>query len=216
MQSNIPLKWLLPVSGILIIAAVSITLFLNQVSEHQTSESVIDIVVPTEAIPSIVPPIQVISGLPIRLTIPNIHVDAAVEDLGLTALGAMDVPKGPADVAWFDLGPRPGEVGSAVIAGHEGWKDGIPAVFDNLSQLQKGEKIYVEGETGTTTTFVVTDVRTFGENEDASDVFLSNDGLAHLNLITCEGVWNAAKQSYSNRLVVFADELISTSSPQQL
>ena len=49
----------------------------------------------------------------------------AVEDVGLTPGGAMDVPKGPSDVAWFDLGPRPGEVGSAVIAGHEGWKDNI-------------------------------------------------------------------------------------------
>ena len=116
------------------------------------------------------------------------------------------MPKGPATSAWFDLGPRPGENGSAVIDGHFGWKDGIPAVFDNLSKLQKGDIIYVEDTTGSTTAFVVRDIETYGQDEDASDIFASDDGKAHLNLITCGGVWNNAQKSYSNRLVVFTDE----------
>jgi sortase A len=145
-------------------------------------------------------------GIPIRLTIPDIHVDASVEDLGLTPLDAMAVPEGPIDVAWYDLGPRPGDLGSAVIAGHEGWKDGIAAVFDNLSKLSVGDEIYVKDNTGTTTAFIVRKVEIYGKNDSASTVFDSNDGTAHLNLITCEGVWNAATQSYSGRLVVFADK----------
>ena len=161
-------------------------------------------VAPVDSIPL---PRQVIAGIPIRLTIPKIKVDAAIEYVGLTYLGAMDVPKGPDDVGWFEPGPRPGNRGSAVIAGHEGWKDGISAVFDNLNKLVVGDKIYVRDEEGSTTTFMVREVRTFGENDDAVSVFDSSDGLAHLNLITCEGVWNAKTQSYSDRLVVFADEV---------
>ena len=141
-----------------------------------------------------------------HLRIPKINVDAAIQYVGLTPQGAMDVPKGPADVAWFDLGPRPGENGSAVIAGHEGWKDGIHAVFDNLHTLQKGDKLYVEDENGTTITFVVREVKLYDQNQDASDVFGSSDGAAHLNLITCAGTWHAAEKSYSNRLVVFTDK----------
>jgi LPXTG-site transpeptidase (sortase) family protein len=144
--------------------------------------------------------------LPARLVIPSIHIDAAIEHLGLTPQGAMAVPEGPADVAWFDLGPRPGENGSAVIAGHEGWKDGIEAVFDDLSRLQVGDKVYVEDERGATTTFVVRGMQTYDQNGNAGGVFSSSDGLAHLNLITCEGTWNAAEKSYSNRLVVFTDK----------
>ncbi len=120
----------------------------------------------------------------------------------------MDTPKGPADVGWFYFGPRPGEKGSAVIAGHEGWKNGIPAVFDNLYKLRTGDKIYVKDAKGTTTTFVVRGSRTYGEHDDASGAFYSNDGKAHLNLITCEGIWNKATKSYSNRLVVFSDKLL--------
>jgi LPXTG-site transpeptidase (sortase) family protein len=144
--------------------------------------------------------------LPIRLRIPEINVSATVEQVGLTSDWSMGVPKGPSDAGWFDLGPHPGEVGSAVIAGHYGWKNGIPAVFDNLHNLVKGDKIYVEDETGTTTIFVVRELRIYGQNDDASAVFTSSDGKAHLNLITCEGVWSTRTKSYANRLVAFADK----------
>ena len=147
------------------------------------------------------------SGLPIRLRIPKINVNAAVGYVGLTSKGEMGVPKGPADVAWFDLGPRPGDNGSAVIAGHYGhWKNGGGSVFDNLNKLEKGDKLYIEDEKGSSTTFVVRKSQTYNPNADASGVFSSNDGKAHLNLITCEGVWNKVTKTYSNRLVVFADK----------
>jgi sortase (surface protein transpeptidase) len=55
----------------------------------------------------------------------------------------MDAPKGPNDVVLFDPGPNPGEEGSVVIAGHYGWKNGIPAAFDNLNKLKEGDNIYI-------------------------------------------------------------------------
>jgi LPXTG-site transpeptidase (sortase) family protein len=146
------------------------------------------------------------SNLPIRLEIPVINVYANVESLGVTASGAMAVPEGPKDVAWFNLGPSPGQNGNAVIAGHEGWKDNIPAVFDNLHLLKKGDLIYTEDQTGSLTVFVVQSQETYGENDNAANVFSSIDVRAHLNLITCEGIWNPETKSYSSRLVVFADK----------
>lgn len=145
-------------------------------------------------------------GRPIRLKIPSIEVDAVVSYVGLTSDGAMDVPKGPLDVAWYNLGPRPGEVGSAVIDGHSGWKNGIHAVFDDLYKLQKGDKIYVEDEKGIMTTFMVREFQSYDPSANALDVFSSNDGKAHLNLITCGGVWNEFSRSHSKRLVVFTDK----------
>lgn len=142
----------------------------------------------------------------IRLKIPGIDVDAVVIPVGLTSDGAMDVPKGPAEVAWFNLGPRPGENGSAVIAGHYGWKNNLPAVFDNLHKLQVGDKLSVEDEKGITTTFVVRKIRIYGKDEVVPDVFDSTDGKAHLNLITCTGAWNKAEKSFSDRLIVFTDK----------
>ncbi len=145
-------------------------------------------------------------GLPIRLKIPKINVDATFEYVGLTPEGDMVSPKGPAPAGWFNLGPRPGEIGNAVIDGHSGWKNNIPAVFDNLHKLVKGDKIYVEDEKGVITTFVVREIREYDPNAYATDVFVSSDGGAHLNLITCTGLWDEVLKSRSDRLVVFTDK----------
>jgi len=146
-------------------------------------------------------------GLPVRLKIPGIDVDAVIEHVGLTPDGSMDTTKGPDGVTWFKLGPRPGENGSAVIAGHYGtWKNGKGSVFDNLYKLRKGDKLYIEDDKGAIISFVVRESRKYNPSADASDVFGSNDGKSHLNLITCEGIWNKVSKTYSNRLVVFADK----------
>jgi LPXTG-site transpeptidase (sortase) family protein len=145
-------------------------------------------------------------GLPARLKIPEINVNAAIKYMGLTPEGAMDVPKDPAEVVWFNLGPRPGENGSAVIAGHYGWKNNIPAVFDNLHKLRKGDKLAVEDEKGVTIIFIVREIRIYNKDEAAPDVFGSNDEKAHLNLITCTGTWDKTEKIRSDRLIVFTDK----------
>ncbi|MFZ2299818.1 MAG: class F sortase [Candidatus Moraniibacteriota bacterium] len=53
---------------------------------------------------------------------------------------------------------------------------------------------------------MVRESRSFDPDADALDVFSSDDGKAHLNLITCEGVWDKASKRYSKRLVVFTDK----------
>ena len=151
-------------------------------------------------------PEQARVGLPVRLKIPSINVDAPVEYVGLTPDGVMDVPKERANVAWFNLGPRPSEKGSAVMAGHYGWKNGKISVFDNLYKLSKGDRVYVEDEKGVVTSFVVRESRRYDPKADASVVFGSSDDKAHLNLVTCEGIWNKIFKSYSKRLVVFTDK----------
>jgi sortase A len=142
-----------------------------------------------------------------HLRIPSINLDVPVESVGVTPEGAMDVPAGPANAAWFNLGPRPGSKGSAIIDGHFGSKDGIPAVFDDLNKLQKGDKIYVLDSKGISTTFVVRELKVYSKDDDTSKVFGSSDGEAHLNLITCAGAWDNIKKTHSDRLVVFTDKL---------
>lgn len=150
------------------------------------------------------------TGQPVRLTIPGINVDAAIAHVGLTSDGAMDVPTDPDEVAWYANGQRPGEEGSAVFAGHYDRKNGLPAVFSDLHTLRPGDKLSVKDEQGVATSFVVRTIRRYDPAADATEVFGSNDGTAHLNLITCEGVWNTAQNSYSHRLVIFTDKEYSS------
>ena len=145
------------------------------------------------------------SGLPITLQIPAIGVNSAIEDALITPDGRMDVPAGTVDVAWFALGPQPGQVGSAVIGGHYGIENGVPFVFYNLDKLKIGDDIYIINDENNTVEFAVKSIASFNRNSDATTVFTSTDGLAHLNLITCEGVWNEVDGNYPDRLVVFTD-----------
>ncbi len=148
-------------------------------------------------------------GLPVRLQIPVIGVDSAIEDATITPDGRMDVPAGSVNVAWFALGPHPGQVGSAVIGGHYGIENGIPFVFYQLNKLKVGDKIYIIDDKNNTLAFIVRRIASFDRNADATTVFTSQDGLAHLNLITCEGVWNQVNGNYPQRLVVFTDAIPS-------
>ncbi len=143
---------------------------------------------------------------PAHIQIAKINVDSDIEYVGVSSDGSMDTPKEAEIAGWFDGGPYPGEVGSAVIAGHSSWKKGLPAIFDNLGQLRPGDKIYIEDKEGGIVTFVVRKLERYAPGADASTVFLSYDGKAHLNLVTCEGLWDATTKSSSARLVVFADK----------
>ncbi len=146
---------------------------------------------------------------PVRIKIPTINVDADVEHIGLTPEGAVGVPKGADNVAWFNLSPSPGQMGSSIMDGHFGYKNQRPAVFDNLHKLTPGDKIYVLDSKGAMTTFVVRKLRTYAKNESVASVFDAKDGGSHLNLITCSGDWSQAANSHLKRLVVFADLLVN-------
>lgn len=142
-------------------------------------------------------------GIPVRLTISAIAIDAAIQPLGVTTMGDMDTPTDFTQVGWFNLGSRPGEKGSAVLDGHFDGPNGEPGIFANLEKLQTGDTITVTDEYGAVRSFTVRESRTYSPGY-AEEVFRTNDS-SHLNLITCFGDWDANKNSFTKRLVVFAD-----------
>lgn len=140
-----------------------------------------------------------------RLVVSKLKIDVPLESVGLNSKGEVGVPKKPTQAAWFSSSSKPGDAGVAIIVGHYGWEKGIPAVFDTLHTIQKGDEISVIDAQGKTSRFIVRKTELFDKDEDAQRVFWSDDEGAHLNLITCEGAWNKTDNSYERRLVVFSD-----------
>lgn len=138
-----------------------------------------------------------------RLKIPRIGVDTIIKDMGVTSDGAMAVPDNRVDVGWFSLGTRPGEVGSAVIGGHNRF-DSEAGVFVDLDQLEKGDILSVVDAEGISISFVVRDMRTYDATDANTGIFESESGV-HLNLITCSGSWDPLTKSSTERLVIFTD-----------
>jgi LPXTG-site transpeptidase (sortase) family protein len=150
-------------------------------------------------------PESITPGLPVRLRIAAIGVDAPIVSVGLTSDGFMESPAGPVDTGWYRLGARPGQWGSAVIAGHSGFKTG-PAVFDNLTGMQAGDLIIVVDDAGQSIVFRVRQARQYNWDERVDEIFFRENGR-YLNLITCTGPWDSAAGSSTKRHVVFADML---------
>ncbi|MBI5422296.1 S-layer homology domain-containing protein [Candidatus Peregrinibacteria bacterium] len=215
-----PLVWYKPFVDQLALAnaiPVSITSFTKKVTRGEMAEMIYrlradirDKASKTHAqlvIENSSPQEQAALGLPVRLKIPVIHVDSAIEYVGLTPEGAVGIPIDPDNAAWYDLSPRPGDLGSAVITGHVNWFYGAKGVFENLSKVKPGDRILVQDIQGNAISFAIREIRNFDAAAVATDVFSSNDGKAHLNLITCEGVWDKRAQQYTQRLVVFAEKV---------
>jgi LPXTG-site transpeptidase (sortase) family protein len=157
---------------------------------------------PAAAVPATLPPSPTFA-IPVRLRIPKLGVDAPIDPVGDDKNGAMASPKGPTRAGWYELGTRPGERGSAVIAGHSGYRDGRVAIFDDLRKLAPGDAVTVIDKTGAEIAFVVREARQFDPEADAADVFARADDR-YLNLITCTGAWSESSGTRAKRLVVFA------------
>jgi LPXTG-site transpeptidase (sortase) family protein len=146
-----------------------------------------------------------IVSTPIKIKVPKISVEATIESVGLDNQGRMDVPKNVVNVAWYNLGVKPGEKGNSVFAGHYDKPDGSPSVFFKLDRLKKGDSIEVVDQTGYNLEFVVTETRIVPTDKfPLQEVFGQTDKI-RVNLITCGGEWNKEKKEYSERTIVFAE-----------
>ena len=137
---------------------------------------------------------------PVRLQIPTINVDAAVEQVGLDSEGRMAAPARTDEVGWYQPGAVPGDVGNAVIDGHLDWYTG-PAVFQRLGKLKVGDQITVLREDGTKAKFTV-DSTSVMPYDASTDALFTRTGPPSLTLITCAGTWDRQRGTYLQRLVV--------------
>ncbi|MDX2396285.1 class F sortase [Streptomyces sp. DK15] len=150
---------------------------------------------------SVLPP-----SVPDRIEIPDIKVDAPLDTVGLDAQGVMREPDfaEPDDAAWYEQGPTPGERGASAIVGHMDTPRAPKAVFFNLKELKKDQRIEVHRTDGTTAVFAVDEVDTFKKDAFPTDrVYGDTRGRAELRLITCGGDLTADRHWDAN-VVVFA------------
>ena len=142
--------------------------------------------------------------IPSTLSIPAIGVNANVEQVGTNAAGNVGTPHTFGDVAWYMLGPKPGEPGNAIIDGHVNNALTTAGVFEHLSDLKMGDAVILSDGTGRTLVYTVTKVKKYSDtNAPLPDIF-STSGPSQLVLITCDGQWLDSAHSFDQRLVVYA------------
>jgi sortase (surface protein transpeptidase) len=143
------------------------------------------------------------TAAPVRLRIPSIDVDTGLEALGRAPDQSIEVPRQPSSAGWWAGGPRPGQVGPAVILGHVDSKTG-PAVFFRLGELEAGDEVLVERADGTTARFLVTTLERYHKAEFPSELVYYPTVKPELRLVTCGGPFDSSTGHYRDNLVAFA------------
>jgi sortase (surface protein transpeptidase) len=141
---------------------------------------------------------------PVRLRIPALHVDSRLQNLGLRADGTVAVPKSPTVAGWYDLGPRPGQPGPAVILGHVDSHNG-PGVFINLSQVRPGTLVRVDRADRSTVVFRITRLAKVAKVQFPTDLVYAPTLDPTLRLVTCGGSFDRSRGSYRDNVIAFAD-----------
>lgn len=143
---------------------------------------------------------------PVEIVIPALGVNAPVVPLGLDAQGAMDVPQDPQAAGWYRFGPRPAEVGPAVIAGHVDWR-GEPGVFAKLETLRPGDRVTVTNAAGTSAAFTVTAIEQHTKDAFPTERVYGDTAAPELRLITCGGAFDRSRRHYRDNVIVFASAM---------
>jgi hypothetical protein len=143
---------------------------------------------------------------PIALAIPAIGVRTRLIKLGRTAQGALQVPTSTSVAGWYTASPRPGEIGSSIIAGHIDSYLG-PGVFFRLRLLRPGDLVYVRRANGTLAVFRVYAERMYRKADFPTQTVYGPEPDAELHLITCGGVFDTATGHYLSNVVVYSSEI---------
>src|SRR6266702_5399559 len=155
-------------------------------SISEASEARMSHTINTNATPAVLPKGKTDSALnPVRLIIPAIAINAPVEWVGTQPNADLATPtQSPwQDVGWYNLGPHPGERGSAVIDGHLDRSGGYPAVFWRLRDLHDGDEVLVIDANGKTLHFHVTDIVFYPPQDAPIQEIFGNKMGTFLNLI---------------------------------
>ncbi|HEX6968664.1 MAG TPA: class F sortase [Micromonosporaceae bacterium] len=142
---------------------------------------------------------------PVRIEIPSIDVDAPVHPVGLAADGSIAVPSldRHEETGWYDGGPTPGQVGPAIIVGHNDTRSG-PSVFHKVPQLRRGARIKVIRADDSVAVFEVTSVERFDKDGLPAERVYADFSRPGLRLITCGGEFVGGSIGYSDNVIAFA------------
>ncbi|MFC7596286.1 class F sortase [Terrabacter sp. GCM10028922] len=159
------------------------------------------------------------AGVPARLIIPALGVDAAFERIGLDRTAPPDAqgkqPLGsPIDrtrAGWYAGGPRPGGGSGTVLTNGHTYRNNS-AIFkeDFASRIALGQLIHVRQDNGSLCSYRVS--RVWREVDAARDYprivssqkLYNFSGPERLFLTTCGGSWNAFTQNYDDISLLIA------------
>lgn len=178
------------IAAVAILVAAVIAVFVMSGTDDPVAHTLsAPVLASVSAAPTVAPePAPVATGIPSRLRIPALKVDAQVVGVGTGPDNSQEVPPSLRLAGWWRDGVQPGAPGNAVMVGHTASAGG--GVFDALIDAKRGDVVTVEGKDGRVA-FRVTRIEELAvrDFDTVADEVYRSTGRPGLVLMTC-GDWN--------------------------
>ena len=128
-----------------------------------------------------------------------------VDAVGLDADAQVVVPDDVRRAGWYAAGPQPGDPGgAAVLVGHVDDRDQGLGAFAVLRELPAGAEVRVRTASGREVVYDVVAREQFDKAEVPLQRVFAPGGPHRLVLVSCDGEFDAARDSYTDNVVVTA------------
>ncbi len=144
---------------------------------------------------------------PVKLYFIEKRIACDIVPVGISADHQMETTRSAYNAGWLCESPYvlPGDVGKAVIAGHNRW-GGRTGVFSVLKKLKAGETVAVGFSDGYARYFKVDEVYECAYNDNS--VMEAVYDRVQLVLITCKGDWSDALHTSKTRVVAICSPTV--------
>ncbi len=147
---------------------------------------------------------KVAPDLPRQIILPGLQAKGFIQQVGIDQNNAIAVPENINLAGWYTNSPKPGDEGLSIIVGHIQGRY-APGIFKNLSSLKFEDTFSIEYGDGTIRHFRVLDIRSVPVEEASKKQYEKVENAPRqLTLITCNGKYDEARRTYSERTLVRA------------
>ncbi len=144
---------------------------------------------------------------PRAIAIPKLGIDAYVQPVGVDEKNQMVAPNNIHFTAWYTGSVAPGEAGLSIINGHAGGRY-EQGVFRFITKLTKNDVFKVQMGDKSWREFSVTATGSYSTSQATKELFRDDPAIEQeLHLITCDGKFDDAAQTYEKRFIVVARAL---------
>ncbi|WP_246281007.1 class F sortase [Cellulomonas humilata] len=145
---------------------------------------------------------------PVRLVVPDVGIDMAVDPVGVRDDGEMEIPEDADRAGWYRFGPAPADpTGATVVAAHvDSVQTGI-GQFARLLEVAVGAGITVTSADGGVREYRVVGVERIAKEGAPVDQWFDRSGAPRLVLVTCGGTFRRDIGHYTDNVVVTAEPI---------
>lgn len=149
---------------------------------------------------------------PVRLAVPSLEIDMAIEPHGLDPRGQMSLPRSPFRAGWYAYASAPADdTGATVVAAHVDSLDEGLGPFAELRTVQGGAEVTVTDADGVEHRYRVVAVERIAKGEVPWGRYFDTTGAPRLVLVTCGGEYDPGYASgvgrYEDNYIVTAERV---------